>query len=292
MDKQAIPPGRELKLGNIPVAITDDHNESYYYWQFSGLENATLFHIDAHSDMKRGAPLLEYCNGRCEEEKYFMFLDIDKFVAPAFSYGIVSTMFWLNPHSHDRELQFMGSDLPDEEERRIWTYESSKWLNYDHHVFSAKREQGELFDDKGNYLGIPKRIEEIKISGDRPFILNIDLDAFCCFTRDIQGVPDDYQKLGQGVRGYGERIKRTVQILERLNTRPDLVTISLSKGKKVFMEEDFMEYTRKCGERLRDEQSNRYFLKTASFVPSEHRDYIERRVIDELGKLYESQSLP
>ena len=47
----ANPGGIEFLIGDIPAAIVNNHQEAFYYWEKARIRDATLFHVDAHSDM-------------------------------------------------------------------------------------------------------------------------------------------------------------------------------------------------------------------------------------------------
>jgi len=281
--EQSIPPGEQTYLGEggLPIAVVDSHNEVFYYWQKSGIKNAILFHIDAHHDMKRGAPVLN--NG--DSDDYFMNLDIDKFIPPAFYNEIISFMYWLNPHSEERRLQYMGSNSPDEGERRIRACTSKRFHTYEHFLFRSDVETSDFFDEKANYIGIIKTIKELNIKGDRPFILDIDLDAFSCGTDDIAGVPKDYIKFKKGVGNYELRIDNTLDVLSNIGKRPELVTIARSKGKKILLERKYLGF-RKTGIKEWNERLSREVFVTSDFTTPEFLDNIESLVLKGLEELW------
>ncbi len=210
-------PGYTLDIGGIPTAVTETHAEVFYYWQNSGLEGAVLLHIDGHADMDSSAP-----SRRKVTDLYYNHLYISSFICPAVHYGIVSSIYWLNPHSKKRKLQFMGALDREEEGVRIgtkvirgmifWEYpEGSKYTKY----------------------GIGKVITPAEILlNNRVFILDIDLDAFCG-EYSIEHVSSRYD----GVSGWEQRVDQTVNFLAKLK-RPDLITITRSQGNESYVPED------------------------------------------------------
>jgi len=280
-----IPPGRQTTIGQIPVAITDDHNEVYYYWQDWKVQDAVLFHVDAHPDTNRGAPPLDELLVRelGDRLNYFLCLDLNNFVGAAFYDGICSSMYWLNPHS-ERRLQYMGSNLLEEKERCLWAYLSRRYLNYEHIVLRA---DPLLFDEDNNYQGIVKKPGELSFNDGQQLLLDFDLDAFCCSTADIAGVPKAYRAGKCGVQNYTQRIEETLEILAGLGKIPTGITITRSSGKRIEFISPFMEVTRRCGTRKWDDTLGRYYFQTNNFVPPELVAQVEKQLLTGLERLYQ-----
>jgi len=197
-------------IGGIPTAITDQHNEVFYHWQKHNLENATLLHIDAHHDLFNiAAPFKEKLN-----DDYYEEVGIASFICAAVHYGIVSSIYWLNPFSSKR-LQDMGSAEPKENRRKIETKVIGgriDWASY-----ADKMVMGE---------GIKITPEDVEF--ENQFILDIDLDAFSWRRRIISS----RLKVRDTESGYEERIDQTIEVLRKLR-RPDIITITRSQGKRI-----------------------------------------------------------
>ena len=196
-------------IGGIPAAITDKHNECFYHWQMNGLENATLLHIDAHPDMfNAAAPFREKL-----DDSYYEELGTASFICATVHYGIVSSVYWLNPHSLKRRLQDMGSTKLEKDRRQLKTEPIGRRIRW------ASRADKLI-------MGEGKIITPENIEFEKYFILDIDLDAFC-WQRNIiyytRQYPDE-------VNNYEQRIDQTIEVLRRLR-RPDIITITRSQEK-------------------------------------------------------------
>ncbi|VVB83388.1 Uncharacterised protein [uncultured archaeon] len=233
-------PGIKSSLGNIPFAVTENHNEVYYYWNESGLKNSTLFHIDGHSDMDggnrayyEGMPKdLDVYGGEkiCCKEDYYKSLSIGGFIVPGFFYGIIGSIYWLNPHSEKRKLQYMGSAFSREEGNNIekgrWLFAYEHWGfgNYPELRFQARAKYPDYFK-KGFYQGRKKNIKQVVIKKEAPLILDLDLDAFCCH-KFVHYTPKDYD----GVNGWRDRLDETIETISYLQKKPNLITLTLSSS--------------------------------------------------------------
>ena len=196
---------RNFKLGGIPLALTEEHHEVYRAWQ--KLRGATLLHVDAHSDHTSGALATDPL-----DPHYWTFLNCANFILPAVGNGIISRFYWLNPHVPSRQLQDLGATDGSStrslytavtDSRYHWSYQSS-------HLFYAEP------------CGTRCQPDDLVVT--HPFILDIDLDAFCC-DNNIFFSPWGYD----GVKGFDERIRSTTKILRHL-PRPDLITVTRSQG--------------------------------------------------------------
>lgn len=212
--------GRKVGLGNVPAVVTDNHNEVFYYWQIAGIKKASLFHVDGHSDMGGGVELTPKASNI--PLRYYQKLMIDNFIVPAYFYGIIDSIWWLNPHSEEKKLQFMG--CKDKKSKRKLGVNVLEIVP-GYFTMDFVSESGSfLFDEDHYYQGVVKALSEINIGANKPWILDIDLDAFCC-DRDVNNVPRNYN----GILNYEKRIDETLKVLMRLK-KPDLVTITLSNG--------------------------------------------------------------
>lgn len=216
-------PGIFTSIAGIPAGIVNNHNEAFFYWMKSNLLDASLFHVDAHSDMNeaKGVKRIEYAD---DYEK----MNTANFICPAVNLGIISYIYWLNPHSTRRKLQKLENK--DNKKLKADCLESGGLLN---NLFSKRCD---YVWPKGLYLGRGTILmeKEILLASGSPLILDIDLDAFCCHrNRTIPNLP--LELLGHdidrydGVSGFKKRIHKTIDTLATL-PKPDLITIARSLG--------------------------------------------------------------
>ena len=218
-------PGSTLEICEIPTAITEQHQQSFYYWHKSGLQDVLLLHIDGHADMDGLAP-----SRRKVTDLYYNHLGISSFICPAVHFNIVSSIYWLNPHSKKRRLQLMGSLDCEEEGLKIGTKILGKNILW---KYSEESEYTEY--------GVGKVITSAEILLDnRPLILDIDLDAFCC-EYNIENVPLGHD----GVSRWEQRIDQTIELLKQLR-RPDLITIARSQEIDGYVPEDKVDTVQDC----------------------------------------------
>lgn len=215
-------PGELFSIANIPVAETSAHNEVFYYWQHSGLKNSLLLHVDAHSDIYDGAPFKEKLF-----ENYFKKLNVANFICPAKVYGFIDDVFWFNPHKPENKLVLLENSLKIEKkdtfpflsklffgETLSWAYGNS---HYDLQIANLIFDE-DLFEPV-NWLSIKNNIFEISLY--QPFILDVDLDAFCL---DMPG----RSLIRCEIDNYEQRIDETIDLLSSLK-KPDLITITTSQ---------------------------------------------------------------
>lgn len=199
---------KKKKIAEIPVIITQEHNQVFYYWHKSGIKNATLLHVDGHSDMGDSADFQKE-----PKRDYYRELTIENFICPAVHYGIVSKVYWVNPHASEREkLHYFGSKKATNLETRLMTVIEENCIMW-------------YADDIFDRFYLSKGIEEIhnsKISLTKKFILDIDLDAFCTHKK-----PFDTPKYYRGFKNWKKRVDETMELLDGLKT-PDLITITRS----------------------------------------------------------------
>lgn len=272
--EEIVSPGQETTIKGIPAVITTDHNEVFFYWEKSGLVNTTLLHIDGHNDLGWAylKDILRKRNEMDEEEiqkQYYNILDIAGFISPAVHYGVVSSVYWLNPHSENKTLQYMGSLSDKKRSLKTRVIEEGKVIK--EKGFSWKRIcwSSKYLQPREDKEGEIITSDKLKITAQNPFILDIDLDAFCC-DREMHNVPKDYD----GVNGYEERINKTLELIKKLR-KPNLITIARSKGdKKVW----------KCYRP--DAIDMEYFALSEKFVPDEFSKDVEERLIQGLEGIF------
>jgi len=198
MAKVFAEPGTLTETKGILTAIVQDHNEALHYWQ--DFADATLLHVDGHKDMSDEAPAFPELL-----PDYHNYIDITGFICAAVHYGVVSSLYWLNPHSDMARLQDMGTSKNDLARPTLSTYIA-------HNLILWKYEKGLVIAS-----------DTIKL-GKEPLILDVDLDAFSCNSY-VENVPENYNARN----GYEKRIKETIELLKTLK-RPNLITISRSQG--------------------------------------------------------------
>jgi len=188
-------------IGGIPAAIVDEHNESYQHWQAAGIKDASVLHVDAHSDMSTGCFPIENFN-LGDSLDYYKSLGISNFLCAAVYNDIISNLYWFNPHSDSMRLQRMGDEamLDRGDGSIIW-----------------KRLLGLHSSGRKNIASETMELED-------PFILDIDLDGFCC-NNGIHNKTDDPNY--DGVNGYEGRVDSMIELL-RGRIRPQLITICRS----------------------------------------------------------------
>lgn len=233
------PQGIEHRIGNIPVVIVNDHYEAFHYWEKYKLHNATLLHVDAHPDIFDGVMVENPANPELR-------LNINDFICPAFHYGIVSSIYWINPHSTDRFIQYLGSKNNDgakllaTKEVPAHAFESWRRILWDEEKCGKFDGAGYIYNP---HLGINVSESQVRNEGD--IILDIDLDAFCC-DRAIFNVHINYD----GIKGYEDRIERTIGVLKMLK-QPSLITIASSQGAfpdigRTYVPHDLVDKVQEC----------------------------------------------
>ncbi|MDO8511524.1 MAG: UPF0489 family protein [Nanoarchaeota archaeon] len=207
-------PGTLKSIGEIKTALVDDHHEAFYWWWNSELESATLFHVDGHDDMSEAI-----VDRQIKGAEDYKSLNIANFICPAVHHGIISHIYWLNPHSKERTLLDYGTPKTFFSKRDVILNEQNYKYGWDYH-------DGDMIR-KGNVKIMPLDGFSIRksIPKKRPLILDIDLDAFCCHRNSTLGKSKDYK----GALGFEERINQTMNVLAQL-PKPDLITIASSQG--------------------------------------------------------------
>jgi hypothetical protein len=245
-------PGIIISINGITTGITLDHNQVYAHWENSKLKNSELLHIDGHADMCSGV----YSRSENPEKSapYWSMMDIAGFIVPAIHYRIVSSVYWLNPHCIEKKrLRDMGC------------VEKNKRLSID--TFLEK--QGlppftiRAIGPEGKINNEGEIIECIKLDVNKPFVLDIDLDAFCCH-KQVNNMPSDYK----GIAGYVGRLSETIYFLKNLKRKPNLITITYSAGQQYA-------YNPHNG-----------YRGVSDWCPKEHRRDVMERTIEELKEIY------
>ena len=203
-------PGVLTFTGEIKTALVDDHHEAFYWWWDSKLKGATLFHVDGHDDMSEA--VVDY---KIKSAEDYAQLNIANFICPAVNHGIISSIYWFNPHSEKR-LQYLGKPITSFSERD-GILEEQDYAHYGWGFFEEKR----IWQRNGELMAADK----INVPSDLPLILDIDLDAFCCHRNSSIGRSEKYE----GVFGFENRVDQTIEVLTRL-PRPNLITIAHSQG--------------------------------------------------------------
>ncbi len=163
-------------IAGIPAAITEEHNECYHHWEKAGIKDATLFHIDYHSDTRHRKLSADFSS--------YQDLSIINFICAAVHKGIVSSMYWYDPYQQIPLLD-MGSTKKDKR----------KSLNTEVIDGMIRWEDDEIDEGRGYYI----QVSDVKIQGS--LILDIDLDAFA-----IKGEEEDYK----------ERIDATIEVIRTM----------------------------------------------------------------------------
>lgn len=211
-------PGYVLAVDSVPLVFTQDHNEAFAYWQISGLRQAHVLHVDGHADMKDYVELADQA-----DEDYYEHLTIANMLCAAAHYDIAHSISWLNPHSLSHRLLYLGSKTSDDRfsiRTKVSEYDRIEWEKPSLGHYNLR------FGDGKNI-----KFSELQI-GSRPFLLDIDLDAFCC-RLPVDNVPSDYY----GVDNYGKRIMIMVRLLTTLK-KPELISITRSNGRRIFVPSD------------------------------------------------------
>lgn len=208
-------------IGEIPTTTVDNHNEVVHFWQKAGIKDAAALHVDAHADMSEGCQPMEEVGGLDDPLHYYKALGIGNFLCAAVHHDIISSLYWLNPHSEERNLQDMGSKKNVAGIPKLDTKIEERRLRWNRDLEPSK---GRIIQPAEMQLG-------------KPFILDIDLDGFCC-NKNINYRPSKWRY--DGVHDFESRVDQLIQLLRGKNT-PDIITIVKSvsgNGESTFMPPD------------------------------------------------------
>lgn len=198
-------PGTRIKIKGIPAAIVDNHNESFYYWQ--DVRDACFLHVDGHKDLTDAVPAENELSS-----DYYLNLDITNFLCAAVHYNIISSLYWLNPHSYLRLLDFGCTEKKEDRQLLETTVVEDlvEWAQYLENILESR--------------AIAGYVKEKMAVGKKQFILDVDLDAFSCLA-DVENAPKNHD----AENGYDRRIQETAEFLKSYE-KPSLITICRSQG--------------------------------------------------------------
>jgi hypothetical protein len=170
------------KIRGIPIYVSDEHNEAFYFWHRAKHEGAfkgalDLVHIDAHDDMGAVETLEKslYPPPSNEDEDVYVedlarkHLDIDNFIRPAVLAGLVRNIYlvfpkWRNPRSPKMTRTSVAS-----------AFGEGKVLK---HGMIPDAVTAKAFPDLVRYFYRRAQPEDLPLK--RRVILDLDLDYFAC----------------------------------------------------------------------------------------------------------------
>lgn len=214
------PPGSEvLHIAGIPVGITQEHNQSFYFWQQWGMRGAHGLRVDGHPDMAAEAPVRDPLPA-----DYWKNLHIGNFTCPAFFTGMLTSLYWYNPLAQYEVLRDMGA-IDGAGGRHKLTIKTNQWGHGNR--YSTMRWDNDFVDSQHMRTGVPILWDQLHI--DEPFLLDVDLDGFSCLDTQPAGVDgQDCSLTPEWEDGYTWRIASTKNLLSRL-PRPRWITITRSQ---------------------------------------------------------------
>jgi hypothetical protein len=239
----------ETTIGNIPIVIVNNHNEVLPYWLEQ--RNATLLHVDAHSDLAEEGEHHESLTPACSS--WFGFAE---FICPAVYHEIISSIYWLNPHSTKERLRDFRTVGVNESDGRKIIAELMYINGQNRYIWSPPDDEEE---------GMLISPQDIQVPDNAPFILDIDLDAFCC--NQPWTVENTDKLYDECVLDYDQRIEETCGVLQILPS-PNIITLARSQG---------------------DEESNRNLpphLVSSCFVSPHLVDDVQECLMEHLRRIY------
>ncbi|MBI2133998.1 hypothetical protein HYU11_04920 [Candidatus Woesearchaeota archaeon] len=215
-------PPRQLIIAGIPALVADPHNEVYPFWHHHVPKNtginaiieklrgrvagAILIEIDSHTDTCPYAPPIEKTSAKSVEEYASKNLRIHDFIPPAFHYGLIGVMYYINPEK-DGILAY----------GRV-TSNKLRWKN-NTIVEPGIKWSGDLIHEKISYNQCFRDLEGYK----GKIVVDIDLDAF-----ELAGRCEKPKLTAR------EKIDKVVKILQSL-PRPTIITIARSQTPELYV---------------------------------------------------------
>lgn len=195
----------------LETVVVTDHHRVFDSWK--RFFDADLLHVDAHSDFGDYVKLRYNANSSVTSSRD---LNIANFICPAIHLGHLGSVYWLNPEKED------------DRRNRFDTVEELRDMGTVH--FYPGRPRITTANDNvlrwGRHYSVVKdpiviSPSQIVLRSGKPFILDIDLDAFlCAHTRHVYLSRKSH---------YMDKLGKTIDLLRGLK-RPDLITIARSPG--------------------------------------------------------------
>jgi hypothetical protein len=183
----------ETTLLNIPLVVVDRHHEVFKHWynKFSN-DKLVLLHIDAHHDLFTHAPVFDG-NVKDYEKK----LTIGNFILPAMHKGFISTTYWVDPQKNYLDISYLKNP--------VFSLKNGLILEENYDIFRDNLPKASKHDLKN------------ELNNKKPFILDIDLDAF-----DL---------IGENASEYdvNEKIFEVISLIKELK-KPSYISISRSQN--------------------------------------------------------------
>lgn len=217
---------KEIDVGGIQSAVVEMHNEVFYFLMKWRVRDAILFHVDGHPDMTEGAPHHEELHG-----SYYAALDHASFLCPAVHHGMVSSIYWLNPHSRVRSLQDLGN-TQGEGGRSVLRTRIDRMKGKIMWALSDRTQHFLLQAGTGKVVREDVVASELQNHDEKPLIADFDLDAFCCNYFVYWKEPND-----DSIRDYRRRIDETISVLKNLGRKPNHIFIARTQGDKKWVPE-------------------------------------------------------
>ncbi|MTI81346.1 MAG: hypothetical protein FH758_10780 [Firmicutes bacterium] len=172
------------KTVTVPLFIIEEHHEAFFIWNygyFNGIINPvgnTLLHVDSHADMESGwlnSSIDELADDLKEIYTYvYQEFGIASFIIPAIYRGIVNNYTFLSrydDYSDNKKNKYVASYKS--EGKLLKTGEVNNLLRLQ--LQSAKNQWGKYQFYSYQEIGLGS-----KFTASQPLILDIDLDYFSC----------------------------------------------------------------------------------------------------------------